>query len=204
MKYIFIAIGLLILFLFWAPKNSHTEPLSSSATILAFGDSLTYGYNAKRDESYPSVLKYLSGLNVINAGINGETSAQGLKRLPKLLKKKNIKLMILFFGGNDIMQRLSIAQLKINLITMIHMAKEKQVQVLLISVPNISLFGLSPLALYEEVADEENVPLLNGMLADILEQPSLKSDQIHPNALGYKIMGKKIYEKLKKEGWLKD
>jgi lysophospholipase L1-like esterase len=54
------------------------------------------------------------------------------------------------------------------------------------------------------VAKEEDVPLLSGMLADILEQPTLKSDQVHPNALGYKIMAEKIYEKLKEEGWLKD
>ncbi|MBA1419735.1 MAG: hypothetical protein FAF03_02455 [Epsilonproteobacteria bacterium] len=112
--------------------------------------------------------------------------------------------MILFFGGNDIMQGLPVESLKTNLKTMIHMAKDKQIDVLLISVPNLSLFGLSPLDLYEEVADEEGVPLLSGMLADILEQPSLKSDQIHPNALGYKIIGEKIYEKLKEEGWIKD
>jgi hypothetical protein len=87
---------------------------------------------------------------------------------------------------------------------MIHMAQKKNIEVLLISVPNLSLFGLSPLALYEEVADEENVPLLSGMLADIISKPSLKSDQIHPNALGYKIMGEKIYDKLKEEGWTKN
>jgi len=202
MKYIIIAIVLFILFEFLAPKNTPITPLSSSTTILAFGDSLTYGYNAKPEESYPSVLSHLSGFKVINAGVPAESSQDGVRRLPKLLKDKSIKLMILFFGGNDIMQRLSIKQLKRNLKIMIHMAKEKQIQILLISVPNLSLFGLSPLELYEEIAEEENVPLLRGMLADILEHPSLKSDQIHPNALGYKIMGEKIYEKLKVEGFI--
>ena len=65
--------------------------------------------------------------------------------------------------------------LKQNLKTMIQMAKEKKIEVLLISVPNISLFGLSPLELYEEVADEEEVPLVNGVLADILGNSTLKS-----------------------------
>ena len=95
------------------------------------------------------------------------------------------------------MQRRSMEDLKQNLKTMIHMAKQKHIDVLLISVPNIGLFGLSPLPLYEEVAEEENIPLLSGMLADILSQPSLKTDQIHPNASGYKKMAERIYKKIK-------
>jgi lysophospholipase L1-like esterase len=85
---------------------------------------------------------------------------------------------------------------------MIQMAKAKDIEVLLISAPNVSLFGLSPLGLYEEVAEEENIPLLSGVLASILSQPSLKNDQIHPNALGYKKMAELIYESLKENGWV--
>ena len=94
--------------------------------------------------------------------------------------------------------------LKQNLKTMIQMAKGKGIDVLLISVPNISLFGLSPLALYEEVAEEENITLLSGVLADILSQPSLKSEQIHSNAKGYAVMAEKIYEALKEHHWIED
>ena len=202
MKTILIVITVGLIFLSFTQKEYTIQPLSSQGTILALGDSLTYGYNAKRDESYPALLRCLSGYNVINAGILGDTSADGLKRLPKLLENESIKLMILFFGGNDIIQNVPIKKLKANLKSMIHMAKAKKIDVLLISVPNLNLFGLSPLEIYEEVADEENVPLLQGMLADILERPSLKSDQIHPNASGYKIISEKIYEKLKKEGWI--
>ena len=197
MKYLLSTIVAMLILFSFLPKETLIQPLNPQDTILAFGDSLTYGYNAKPNESYPAVLSRLSGHKVINAGISAESSHDGLKRLPALLEDESIKLMILFFGGNDIMQGLSVESLKSNLKTMIHMAKKKNIEVLLISVPNLSLFGLSPLALYEEVADEENVPLLSGMLADINSKPSLKSDQIHPNALGYKIMAEKIYEKLK-------
>jgi len=197
MKQILIAIAIILILFTLSQKERNIQALTPQDSILAFGDSLTYGYNAKPNESYPVVLSRLSGHKVINAGIPAESSHDGLKRLPALLEDESIELMILFFGGNDIMQGLSMESLKSNLKTMIHMAKEKNIEVLLISVPNLSLFGLSPLDLYEEVADEENVPLLSGMLADILSQPSLKSDQIHPNALGYKMMAEKIYEKLK-------
>jgi len=204
MKFVITITSIFIILLTFIQKETYIKPLTPQDTILAFGDSLTYGYNAKENESYPAVLSTLSGTKIINEGILGETSADGLKRLPKLIKNNSFKLMILCFGGNDIMQGVSMDTLKSNLKAMIHMAKAKDIDVLLISVPNLTLFGLSPLELYEEVADEENIPLLSGILADILEQPSLKSDQVHPNALGYKIMAEKIYEKLQEEGWVKD
>jgi len=204
MKYLPVLLLMVLVIFTLKPKEKPIQTLNQNDTILAFGDSLTYGYNAKENESYPAVLSHLSGYEVINEGILGETSHEGLRRISPLLEDENIKLMILLFGGNDIMQGLSMEDLKSNLKTMIRMAKEKRIDVLLVSVPNLSIFGLSPLELYEEVAEEEGVPLLSGMMADILESPSLKSDQIHPNAKGYAMMAEIIYEKLKEEGWLKN
>ncbi|OQX49745.1 MAG: hypothetical protein B5M46_03865 [Epsilonproteobacteria bacterium 4484_20] len=81
-------------------------------------------------------------------------------------------------------------------------ARAKGVDVLLISVPDLSLFGLSALDLYEEVANEEGILLVRGVLAEILGDPALKSDQIHPNAKGYKKMAESVYEALRQKGWL--
>jgi len=203
MKYILSVITVILILFLFLSKENNIQSLKKIENILAFGDSLTYGYNAKPSESYPSILSKLSGHKVINAGINGDTSADGLRRLPKFLEDDAIKLMILFFGGNDVIQRLPTEELKSNLKTMIHLAKEKNINILLISVPNMSLFGLSPLDIYKEISDEEDVPLLSGMLANILSQASLKSDQIHPNFLGYKLMAEKIYKSLKENGWIK-
>ena len=203
MKYVIIAIIILVVLNLLPKESREMHTLSSNNTILALGDSLTYGHGASNNGSYPARLSDLTGYRVINAGMNAETSDEGLKRLPALLEDKSIKLMILCFGGNDIMQKRSMSSLKQNLKKMIQMAKAKNIDVLLISVPNINLFGLSPLGLYEEVAEEENVPLLSGVLANILSQPSLKSDQVHPNALGYKEMADKIYESLVENAWVK-
>ena len=202
MKYIIATILVVLILLTLPNKSTKMNTLLPHNTILAFGDSLTYGHGAHYDESYPAHLSSLTGHKVINAGINGETSDEGLQRLPKLLEDKSIKLMILCFGGNDILRRQSMDALKNNLKTMIRMAKTKEIDVLLVAVPNIGLFGLAPLELYEEVAKEEKVPLLDGVLANILSQPSLKNDQIHPNALGYKQMADKIYESLVENGWM--
>ncbi len=202
MKYIIIAIFIALILLTFPNKSTKMHTPLAQDTILAFGDSLTYGYGADQNESYPARLSLLSGHTVLNAGINGETSSNGLYRLPELLKDKSIKLMILCFGGNDILRRQSMDTLKNNLKKMIEMAKAKEIDVLLIAVPNMNLFGLSPLDLYEEVAEEENVPLVSGVLAEILGNPALKNDQIHPNALGYTQMANKIYKSLKENGWI--
>lgn len=204
MKYLLSAVAIILILFSLNSKEMPMQTLDQNDSILAFGDSLTYGYNAKANESYPAVLSRLLGYTVINEGVLGDTSHEGLRRIAPLLEERNIKLMILLLGGNDIMQGLSMEDLKSNLKTMIQMAKKKQINVLLISMPKLSIFGLSPLELYEEVAEEEDVPLLSGMMSNILKQPSLKSDQIHPNAKGYTMIAKMIYEKLKEEGWLKN
>ena len=203
MKYILIAVVVLLALLNLNRKETRDVTLTPQDSILAFGDSLTYGFGSNPGESYPSLLSKMSGLKVINAGVNGDTSEEGLRRLAPLLEDDSVKLMILFFGGNDIMQRQAMSQLKANLKTMITMAKSKEIDVLLVAVPNIGIFGLSPLDLYEEVAEEENIPLLSGLLSDILSNPALKSDQIHPNRQGYRVMAEKIFESLKTHGWIK-
>ena len=197
MKYILLSAIAVLIFLTFTKKETKIMPLSSRDSILTFGDSLTFGYGAKTDESYPKLLATYTGLRVINAGVNGDTSEAGLRRLGTSLKDPSIGLMILFMGGNDIILKRSMPDLKENLRSMIKMAKEKQIDVLLISVPNVTLFGLSPIDLYEELSEEEDVPLLSGMLAEILSDPSLKIDQIHPNAKGYEKMAKEIFESLK-------
>ncbi|CAA6810045.1 MAG: Unknown protein [uncultured Sulfurovum sp.] len=197
MKTLLFAIAVIFTLTLFKPKEPQIQMLNAQDTILAIGDSLTFGYNAPSSKSYPSVLAQLTGHKIINAGINGDTSYDGLQRLPQLLHDPSITRMILCFGGNDILQNLPLDNLKTNLIEMIRMAKEKNIEVLLVGVPNMTLFGLSSLELYEEVAESEEVALSSDILANILSQPSLKSDQIHPNAKGYKQMAEKIYESLK-------
>jgi lysophospholipase L1-like esterase len=197
MKYFAAALLALALLLTMNHGKKSVEPLAPGESILAFGDSLTHGYGAGPGESYPDVLSKLTGLRVINAGVNGETSREGLRRLPGLLDHPETKLLILCEGGNDILQKRPLSELKENLRAMIRLAKGKGIAVLLLSVPDFGLLGLSALPLYEELAEEEDVPLLDGVLAEILSRPELKSDPIHPNAAGYRRMAERIYEALR-------
>jgi len=180
---------------------SKLSPLKPGDTILAFGDSLTYGKGAARTATYPVALEELSGRRVINAGISGETTAEGVERLPKLLKKHNPALVIVFEGGNDVLRNLPKAETKSNLAKMINASKAHGAQVILVAVPEKSLFS-SAAPWYEELAEEHDVPLQKSIVAKLLKRPKLKSDGVHFNAAGYRALAEAIYELLADNGAL--
>ena len=192
---------LLLTVIYVAKSHPKAEPLQPHDSILAFGDSITYGFGVGEDESYPAVLHALTGIRVINAGINGETSEEGIVRLPELLEDGSVRLMLLCFGGNDILQRRSPARLKSNLKRMIAMAKAKGVDIVLIGVPSFGVLGLSSLPLYKEVAEEEKVFYMPSLLPDVLEERALKADYVHPNAAGYRVMAERINARLESLGY---
>jgi len=182
-------------------KSVTLNPLSENASILAFGDSLTFGTGVEKTQSYPSILNQLTQRIVINAGIPGELSETGVRRLEVLLDQHQPKLLILMHGGNDLIRKKSIDQLKNNLNQMISMAKQRQIDVILIAVPSPSLL-LNSHPLYDEVAQQQNIPIENSALADILQYPSNKSDTIHPNAKGYQLLAEQIQQLLEESGAL--
>ena len=182
-------------------SSKNLSPLSSSATILAFGDSLTHGTGANNGEDYPAILNKLSNINVINAGVPGEISSKGLERLPSLLDEHNPDLLILIHGGNDILRKLSRNEQKSNLSAMIELAKTRNIQIAMLGVPEPGIF-LKSAEIYEELASETNIPIDLSLLPDILGDKSLKSDIAHPNASGYQQMAEGIYEFLKDNGAL--
>jgi len=175
------------------------KPLGPDAVILAFGDSLTYGTGAGREQSYPAQLQKLIDRTVINAGLPGEVSQQGVRRLPALLKQHRPDLVILFHGANDILRKLNPHTAKSNLQKMIMLIQQSGAQVILLAAPEFGLF-LSAAPFYSELALENKIPLIDDALSDILLKPALKSDQVHPNADGYLVIALKIKTLLKKSG----
>ena len=127
--------------------------LAKDAVILAFGDSLTEGTGAKRGFSYPRQLQNLSGYEVINAGIAGEVSADGVKRLPRVLAEHSPDLVILCHGGNDLLRKLNSAQLRHNLERMIDIIRQSGAEVVLIGVPKPALL-LGPAEVYVNITEK--------------------------------------------------
>ncbi len=193
---------ILLSLLLFAAACSDEPALSSlpaGAVILAFGDSLTHGNGAKPEESYPVVLAGLSGRKVINAGISGEVSAAGLERLPDLLTEHQPQLMILCHGGNDFLRKKSLDKLEANIRAMIDLARTRDIEVVMLGVPRPGLF-LSSADLYKNIADTSDIIFIEDLVADVLGDNSLKSDTVHPNREGYRIMAENIYARLKEAG----
>jgi acyl-CoA thioesterase I len=173
--------------------------LSNDAVILAFGDSLTHGNGAKEAESYPAVLQTLTGHKVINAGISGEESEPGLKRLPGALEQHKPQLLILCHGGNDLLRKKNIKKMESNIRNMIQLAKDKNIPVVMLGVPKPGLF-LSSFEVYKTIADTTGVVFIEDVIPEVLGDNALKSDTVHPNKEGYRVMAESIYSVLKESG----
>ncbi|MDX1353763.1 MAG: GDSL-type esterase/lipase family protein [Thiomicrorhabdus sp.] len=193
--------GMIILSVLWltACSSAKIPQLQADDVVLAFGDSLTAGYGVKPSNSYPEVLANMTGLNVINSGISGETTAEGLARLPMFLEQHQPGLVILLEGGNDQLQTRPYDEIKANLHKMIRLIKASGASVILVSVPQKKLFGGS-LELYSELAEEFDLPIEDDIVASLMARPSMKSDYVHFNDKGYQALAEAIYEVMQTSG----
>ena len=173
--------------------------LAGDAVILAFGDSLTFGTGAALGESYPAVLERLVGRRVVNEGVPGEITSEGLERLPEVLKREKPVLLILCHGANDLLRFLDKRQAVSNLRAMIRLAREKGAVVVLVGVPSLGI-TLSPEPSYLEIAAEMKIPIEEETLTKVLSDGFLKSDVIHPNAAGYRKLAESIADLLRQSG----
>ena len=189
-------------------KAAALQALPAGSVVLALGDSITHGTGAAPEAAYPAQLAQLTGWNVINAGVPGDTSAQALARLPALLAEHQPALVIVSLGGNDFLRRLPEADTLAHLRRMVSAARDARAQVLLVAVPRPTLAaavgaGLSDHPLYDRLAAELALPLHAGGWAQVLGDEKLKSDQIHANAAGYRVFAEGLTTSLRAMGLLR-
>jgi lysophospholipase L1-like esterase len=171
--------------------------LGTEAVVLAFGDSLTFGTGAATHESYPAALEKLIGRKVVAAGVPGETSAQGLARLPGALDEVRPRLLILCHGGNDLLRKLPEPDAAANLRAMVKLARDQGIEVVLVGVPRPGLTG-APAGFYADIATEFRLPYEGAILKSVLTDSSLKSDWVHPNGGGYARIAQALADLLKR------
>ncbi len=197
-----ILVYLTLLVLGCSEPSVNLKELSSNAVILAFGDSLTYGTGASDEQAYPSILAKLTSREVANEGIPGEISLDGANRLPGLLDEIQPELLILIHGGNDILKKIPRGETAKNLGKMIAEAKQRDIAVILLGVPEPKLFATSSAEIYQTIAEQYAIAADLSTLPEILRDRDLKSDMVHPNAKGYAQMAENIYSLLKRAGAL--
>ena len=187
-------------------KNS-TE---NSFRILILGDSLTEGYGVSAQQAFPSLLEkklndeFSSDKNrsyeIINAGISGSTSSGGVSRIEWLLKSKP-DFLILALGGNDGLRGVPVEETKNNLEKIILAAKSKDIPTLLAGMKMPPNYGIEYTRefskLFEDLANQENVPLIPFLLEGVGGNPSMNlPDRIHPNPAGHQKIAQTVYQNL--------
>lgn len=190
-------------------NSAATDPQPSLLQIVAFGDSLTAGYQLDKEQAWPAILSdHLNAkdpvAHVINAGISGLSSASGRQYLPVLLRQP-IDIFILALGANDALRGVSPDITEANLQSIIDQicAAHPQATLILVGMlapPNLGeAYTTRFKAIYTKLAADNELQLIPFLLEGVAGDPSLNlADGIHPNAAGQKILAATIWNELHK------
>jgi lysophospholipase L1-like esterase len=165
---------------------------SKGTNIICFGDSITFGYGVSSGEDYPSILGKIIPLTVINAGIDGDTTTEALKRLDTDVIDRSPRLVIIQFGGNDFLRGIPTETTINNITEMVERVQEEGAIVAIADISAGFLLNQYHAPLYN-LCKTKGAIFIPKILNGIITNPSLKSDFIHPNAQGYKIIAERIY-----------
>ncbi|MDD5057707.1 MAG: arylesterase [Sideroxydans sp.] len=197
---------LAVIFLLAACGQDKEPAIPIASRVLALGDSLTAGYGVNVEQAWPNLLAGKTGWTIINGGVSGDTSGGALQRLPSLLEEHDPALVLVALGGNDMLRHQPQAETINNLQQIIALIRAHGAKPVLLATPQPSLAGaafhtLSAADFYRQVADAQHVPLIEDAIADVLSNPDLKVDALHPNAAGHALLAEKILEGLKEIGF---
>ncbi len=175
--------------------------------IVAFGDSLTAGFGIGHDEAYPADLQALIDAagypyEVINAGVSGDTSAGGVRRLDWVLEDRDVAAFVLALGGNDALRGLPPSEMKKNLGAIIDGVEARGIPVLLAGLGSDETpddrYIRNLLAVYAQLAEERDVTFMPNLLENVAGVAALnQSDGKHPNAAGARIVADNVWKYLK-------
>lgn len=193
-----IIVGVIILMgLFYFLRGGKTKIKNfpnNNRAVVAFGDSLTAGYGAPAGSSFPDVLAQKISRPVINLGVSGETAAAAPARIEQVLREQPYMVLI-EFGANDHMRQQS-RQAAISAVAQI-VDKVQAAGAIAVIVdtggPGMGEYTQA----YQQMAREKGALYVPGILKGIFYKPSLKSDQVHPNAQGYALIADKVHRVIK-------
>jgi len=189
-RFIFLFI-IIFLVVSCAPAIKNLD--SKGENIICFGNSITKGIGAKKDETYPVVLEKILKREVINAGVSADTTSSALKRLERDVLNKTPFLVIIELGGNDFLQKVPKKETLKNLEEIIIRIQEKGAVVALCDIScGLTLSGYR--GDFRKLAKKTGSILVPRLLDNILDSSAHRFDYIHPNKKGYSLIAQRVYK----------
>ena len=177
--------------------------------IAFLGDSLTAGYGLFIEEAYPALVGQLlveegySEVRIINAGLSGDTTAGGLRRVESLFET-GVRILVVALGGNDALRGLTIAQTRDNLRAIVDKARAAGLDVLLVGMQAPTNLGQDYQVAFRQlfvdiaVSYGDSIEFVPFLLEGVAGNPALnQADGIHPNAEGAKIIAALVHPRLR-------
>jgi len=204
-------VGLLVLWSAFAgailSNSAKDAAANDSKTVVVLGDSLAAGYGLDPNEAYPALLQKKikeAGWNfiVVNAGVSGDTTAGGLRRVEWLLKRR-LDVLLLELGGNDGLRGITVESMKANLQAIIDRVKQKypQAEIVLAGMkmpPNMGAYAEQFNKVFPQLAKENHTALVPFLLEGVGGKPDLNlPDMIHPTAEGHKVVADNVWKTLR-------
>lgn len=174
-------------------KKEITNINSKGSNIICFGDSITMGYGVAQQDSYPASLAKITDIPVINAGVDGDTSTEGLRRIKSDVLDNRPLLVIIEFGANDFLKKVPFAETLKNIEEMIQKSQEVGAIVALADVSNPVIMNEYGKA-FKKLSLKYKTIFIPRITRGIFTNPTLKSDFIHPNEKGYQLIARRIYD----------
>ena len=181
------------------------EKTQQQPTIIIIGDSITAGLGISTDGIFPTLLENKFKENgqptkILNAGVSGDTTAGGLRRIDWLLKQKP-DLLLIELGANDGLRGIDVQDIETNLSAIIQKAQTNKTEVMLLSMKIPANFGEQYtndfVAIYPRLAEKHNIPLLPFLLQGVAgEKKYNQADGIHPTKEGHVIIADTMYDQL--------
>lgn len=169
---------------------------SKGQNIICFGDSITRGYGANAGEDYPAALSKLTNNPVLNMGVEGETTVEALRRIKEDVLDKEPLLVVIEFGGNDFLTKISKENTMRNIKEMVHNIRAAGSMVAIADI-SAGMFLAEYREEFSRLAKEEGAIFIPAILNGIITNPSMKSDFLHPNGTGYKLIAQQVYRAIR-------
>ncbi len=191
-----------LLFIFPGPVDSFfdntvyiTNQHSTGSNIICLGDSLTLGKGSTPGHDYPSFLSRALGINVINAGVDGNETGEALARLDKDVLSKDPKMVIILLGGNDYFDEVPLEEAFKNLDEIVKRVQAKGAIAVLVEIGPSYIPSLQKR--YDQIVLTNQSAYVPKIYDGILFNSNLRSDFRHPNDEGYKIIAHRILKVIK-------